>query len=367
MASAGKTSRNTFYEKFSLSKVPRAQLSKELLANLFIPPKKAKGPKPRIRIWKANAVQQADLLRLPEDNEYKYALVCVDLGTRIVDAEPLKFKNSDDVLKAFKKIYKRGRLKPPSIRLEVDSGTEFKSSVREYFTKKIKCTVKVGQPGRHRQQAYAECANKQLETALLMRMVAQELLTGTPSREWVEDLNIMVDALNENWKRDPPKRPEGLPVCSGESCNLLSEGTRVRILLDEPRSVLDEKLHGNFRAGDIRWSPEIHVIKQVLLYPEQPPMYLVDGPHGNLKVSRASYTREQLQVVPEDENLPPPSVIRGNPMYYKVEKILAKRFRNKKTQYLVKWQGFPITKATWESGEKLEEDVPELVRAYNDT
>ena len=33
---------------------------------------------------------QADTLYLPNDNQYKYALVVVDVGTRMIDAEPLK-------------------------------------------------------------------------------------------------------------------------------------------------------------------------------------------------------------------------------------------------------------------------------------
>jgi hypothetical protein len=49
----------------------------------------------------------------------------VDVNNRITDTEPLKTKDSEAVLKAFKKIYDRGTLKMPE-KLQVDDGAEFK-------------------------------------------------------------------------------------------------------------------------------------------------------------------------------------------------------------------------------------------------
>jgi hypothetical protein len=67
------------------------------------------------------AVEQADLLFLPDDDGFKYLLVVVDVATRLTDAEPLKSKESKVVLKAMQKIFKRKILKIPK-RLEVDAG-----------------------------------------------------------------------------------------------------------------------------------------------------------------------------------------------------------------------------------------------------
>jgi PhoPQ-activated pathogenicity-related protein len=47
---------------------------------------------------------QADTLYLPNDNGYKYALVLVDVGTRMIDAEPMKGRTGDDTVEAIKKI-----------------------------------------------------------------------------------------------------------------------------------------------------------------------------------------------------------------------------------------------------------------------
>ena len=44
---------------------------------------------------------------------------------------------------------------------------------------------------------------------------------------------------------------------------------------------------------------------------------------------------------------PPPELIEGGESY-KVEKILAKRKRRGKVQYLVSWKGYPPKENTWE-------------------
>ena len=45
-------------------------------------------------------IYQADLLFLPNDEGYKYALVVVDIGSGLCDAEPLKSKKTTEVKSA---------------------------------------------------------------------------------------------------------------------------------------------------------------------------------------------------------------------------------------------------------------------------
>ena len=57
-------------------------------------------------------------------------------------------------------------------------------------------------------------------------MTAQELKTGMTSVEWSEDFHDIVKLVDERWKKDPPKIPEGLPKID-KNTELLSEGTQV--------------------------------------------------------------------------------------------------------------------------------------------
>ena len=112
-----------YYVTFSLSKVPQASLKNEEHANLHIKLKKETPfERPKVIVWKASAVHQADLCQMPLDSKgFNYFLTVVDIATRNLDAEPIKSKSTEVVLKAFKRIYHR-KLQPPTVRLEVDDG-----------------------------------------------------------------------------------------------------------------------------------------------------------------------------------------------------------------------------------------------------
>ena len=68
---------------------------------------------------------------------------------------------------------------------------------------------------------------------------------------------------------------------------ILPEVTKVRLSLDYPIDIASNK----FRASDIKFSKDIHKVKEILLKPGFPPMYLLDNDDN---VPR---TRQQLQLV----------------------------------------------------------------------
>jgi hypothetical protein len=86
--------------------------------------------------------------------------------------------------------------------------------------------MRFGEPGRHKQQSYAERAIQAIQEPLLKRMVAQELKTGVTSVEWSEDFHDVVSKIDEIWQRNPPDILTGSPKVS-KKMDLLSEGTRV--------------------------------------------------------------------------------------------------------------------------------------------
>jgi hypothetical protein len=133
------------------------------------------------QIYDKNIIHQTDILFLPDDKGYKYALVIVDLHDRKTDAEPLKFKSFETILEGFKKIYYRNILSLPK-QLEVDLGTEFQKDVKKYFNDK-EIRLKVGLPDRHRQQAIVEQKNLIIGRTIHKKQNVQELLTGIDSIE----------------------------------------------------------------------------------------------------------------------------------------------------------------------------------------
>lgn len=132
--------------------------------------------------------------------------------------------------------------------------------------------------------------------------------------------------------------------------------------MDYPINTVDNKrLHGKIRSSDIKWSPEIHRITQVLLKPNYPPMYLTDN---NDNVAR---TKQQLNVVPKDEKPPKIKYIRGNPEYYIINTIVDKKKVGKKYQYKVNWKGYDNSYDSWidESELNRTNDLKQMKNEFN--
>ena len=360
-----KSNMKRYYRDFALTQ-PRDMnwLKMQQLHNLFKRPTKETGnemPRYNQVVFSPNIMHVADLLFLPEDNGFKYALVVTDVATRLSDGVPLKTRKSAEVKKAFETIYKRGILSLPE-KIRTDPGNEFKGEVKDYFKEKG-VFQKYGIPGRHRQVSMVERSNLYLGKAIGMRQQAQEILTDATSKEWVDDFPKFIKAMNRRRKREPPKPQFQVKV--GKDKELLLLGTKVRTVLDNPLEYVHEKrLHGVFRAADLRWNPEVRKIGHILLLPGQPPMYELLNKKGELDHSVA-YTKKQLQVVPKGEQEPPSKVIRGQPDTWVVKKILDKKNVKGVTKYLIRWKGFGPESDTWERKENLfGGDIPAMIAKF---
>jgi hypothetical protein len=302
----------------------------KLIDKLFRAPIKDKGlNEPHYFTPPPNFTHQADLLFLPNDDGYKFALVVIDIGSRKTDSEPLKDKNASPIIQAFKNIYKRNIIKLPN-RIEVDNGTEFKGDVKKYF-KDLNIYLRVAKTARHRQQGLVERKNQSIGTILLKRMTEQEILTGEQSNHWVEDLPKAIKDLNK--KSKPPKPLPDNPVCEKDACKLIPLESKVRIILEQPRNFISNKKEvGRFRSGDVRWSIKPSIITNIIIKPGFPPLYTVDN------TTSPQYTKNQLQIITKNEILPDKSVLRGKP---KIEKILDNKKDKGRLYLLIKYLGNP--------------------------
>jgi transposase InsO family protein len=350
--------RKEYYKSLGLSRDFKGK-DKEEIANLFKQPKRDKRSNAAHQVsYTPFYEQQMDLLTLPDDNGFKYALVVVDINTGITDAEALKNKDADTVAKALDTIYKRKIIKKLPRIARTDSGSEFKSKVKDWF-KTREVLQSVATPGRHRQLAFVERRNHTIGSALFMRMIAQEILTGEISKEWTDNLPTVIEYINKNVKQQQKPKSD-MPIQNKDNLKLIPIGTKVRTQLDNPIDVVtNKKLHGKFRATDIKWDPNIKTITNILIMPNQPPLYKVDN-------IRIGYTRNQLQVVPKDELKPIGEVvIRGNPSSYIPEKILSEKNIKGKLYYFVKWAGFD--QPTYSLASDMNKDQPKLVASYRKT
>jgi hypothetical protein len=89
-------------------------------------------------------------------------------------------------------------------------------------------------------------------------------------------------------------------------------------------------------------------------------------PTRNLVVGRETPSNDAERPGESRRPLRPPPPLLGNEgaQYFHVEKLLKRRGRTGKYQYLVKWRGYPEAQSIWEHGNRLMEDCADVADAY---
>lgn len=351
--------RKKFYESFGLLQTSKDRPKKELLIKLLEKPKKEKEKDTPHHSLVCENIQQADLLFLPNDKGFKYALVVVRTDTKKCDAEPLKDKEHSSILKAFKHIYKRELIPFPARIMRVDNGSEWGASIKDYFKEHNVELVK-SMTARHRQTSQVEAINRIIGKVLNMRMTAQELRTNKTSVSWKSYLPKVIKAINDQYslhkkyKNINQLTNDTIPPPRYNKTNriVLNEGQKVRIALDYPQDIQGKRLHSQWREGDIRWDRTIRTITKVILTRAQPPMYQVSG------INNAWFVRQKLQLVEENEQLPPEDV-----MEKEVEKIIRKR-RNVESGLVEFFVKYIDGKTEYIERKQLIKDYPDIVKAF---
>jgi hypothetical protein len=81
-----------FYDSLGVAKVNKKEILRMRHYTNYIHylTKDKKGDIVHWDCYKTNAIHQADIIFLPDDNGYKYCLVVCDVASNTTDAEPLK-------------------------------------------------------------------------------------------------------------------------------------------------------------------------------------------------------------------------------------------------------------------------------------
>ena len=179
-------------------------LSKQAICQIYLPPPKQINFS-HFDVSVFNEVHQADILFLPHDGVYKYALTVVDVASRYKQAEPLKTKSSTEVASEFERIYRKGPLRWPNL-LQVDPGKEFQGAVL-LTMKHHNVTIGRGHTALHRDQAIVERFNRTLAERLFGYQYANKFFQDKRSREWVKRLPGVITALNNEITRTINMKP----------------------------------------------------------------------------------------------------------------------------------------------------------------
>lgn len=341
-----------------------------LLDQLFTLPKKdTKGDMPHFPHITPNMWQMCDTLYLPNDGGNQYCLVLADVGSRLVDAQPMSQRSAKDITTAIKAIYRRGILKKPKL-MTTDSGTEMRGQFDQYL-EQIGVHHTTTKVGRSRSLSIVERKNmtigKIIHKIILRTELASTSSNKNASSKWVSYLPNIIKLINQKVHEQKVPQPSEHPTFNSKHpIDLLDVGDKVRVQLDHPTDIHGERRHGVFRASDIKWNPQIRTIRSVLVKPDEPIMYLLDGDYGENKIECVGYTRNQLLTVKANEQVETTTVTNAvEENRYEFEKILERKKVGKTYKYLIKWKHYPKKDATWETRAELLKDVPQAIKNYD--
>lgn len=287
----------------------------------------------------------ADILFLPTTKlGYKYLLVVVDLATHEFDIEPLKLKESKEVLRAMEKIFQRKYISMPQASIRTDNGTEFKGVVDKYM-KDHHIFHSVSMPYRHQQLSMVESLNRTLGILLNGYMNTKTKENEKYYNEWTDIIDVIRKELNAIRYTKPPYTEKTIFNHVDEQVDMekkpkFKEGQLVYYKLSYPEDALGHKQPtAQFRIGDYRWSTVPVKITQILYYSGKIPYrYLLEN------MPYVSFTEHELKKSKKAVQ------------EFIVNKIIGKKIMKKKVYYQVLWKGYLKKDATWEPKTELIKD-----------
>jgi hypothetical protein len=266
----------------------------------------------------------ADMQQLSRYNDgYRFILTCIDVLTKRAFAVPLKDKRGSSVADALQKIF---TVTVPSM-VQTDKGPEFLNSVvqdvfRKYHIKhywSLNFDIKA---------ACVERFNRTLKTRMF------RYLTNHRTNRWIDVLDDLIQSYNGSFHR-----------CIGMTPNDVTPENQdivIRRLYPEkptPKwkymigdTVRISKYKHVFEKGYTQnWTEEIFTIAE--RYPTHPVTYGLKDLEG--EDIKGKFYEPELQKVTKSDDV------------YVVEKVLKTRRRDGKTEYFVKWQGYPEKFNSW--------------------
>lgn len=335
-----------FVKKEGVFELSRKQIKQWLEGNdtyTLHRPVRRKFTRSRVIAYGMDDVWQMDLADLSSisrhNSGYKYLLTCIDVLSKFAWVIPLKDKTGKSLVSALKQIIQSSKREPYHI--QTDKGTEFTNKQFQSFLKEKDILFYTTQ------NTVKACVVERFNRSIKERMY--KYFTHRNTLKYMPVLTKLVHAYNNSYHRSIKTKPilvnkgnEGdvwktLYESKSKSSNVKSSkysvGERVRI----------SKAKRTFEKGYLpNWTEEVFNVKQKKK--RDVPVYDLVDDHGE-KVLGTFYEQE-LQ-----------KVNKGKDDVYRVEKILKKRKRGGKTEYLVKFLGYPSSFNQWVDNIQKSDDV----------
>lgn len=268
--------------------------------------------KAHFMVPKKNSVLMADIIFMPDDEDtkrkstdsFKYITILIDLATSNLVKTPLKYRDAKTALQAFKVIMREAKHLDKKLSYSLfitDGGSEFKGVFHDYIASKG-IIHKTTERGRHQQMKPIDSRIALISRYLHIIMLSEELENKQVNKKWTKYLKTMVSILNRKRYLKRELTDEDMENMKKIVTNynkkktdhedIIPIGTKVRYKLDVPINPVTDKQFSNekFRKGDVRFSKQIHKIETLVLNPNQPVMYKLNG------INHVRYIKQQLLI-----------------------------------------------------------------------
>jgi hypothetical protein len=310
-------------------KIPRNEVSSWLAKTdtyTLHKPVRRKFPRRQYIVSGLNQLWQIDLSVLPQlsryNDGYKYILFCIDVFSKYAMARPVKNKTGSEITAQFEDIIKKEKRKPSQV--NSDKGGEFYNSV---FQKMLK----------HHGIKHYTTENQEIKAAVverLQRTIKSKMFryfTHTNAYRWIDALQEIMSSYNQSHHSSINMRPVDVTYENQETVWLTLHDTdslnnEINYKFQTGDKVRVSKYSTVFQKGYLPlWTQEIFTIAE--RHSTKPPTYSLRDDEG--QQLKGTWYEPELQKVTVRENI------------YKIESILGQRKVNGKTQYLVRWAGYP--------------------------
>ena len=271
-----------------------------------------------------------------ENDGYRYLMLCIDTLSKFVWVEPLKTKTGVETKKAFQRIFAKGR---HCLWLRTDRGSEYCNGVIEKYFKEKRI--------RHFVTHNSVKANFAERAIRTIKQKLFKYFTYKQSYRYIDILQDFIGSYNGTYHRSILMRPNDLTthnqqevwenIYGGDIFKINELKTKFHFKVGD--LVRLSHTRGVFSRGyDQGWSDEIFIIKA--RHKASSPTYSLKD-YLDEDISGTVYSKEIIKVTTRDDAT------------YKIEKVLKKRRRGRKTEYFVKWLGWGEKFNTWVSSTEV--------------
>ena len=292
-----------------------------------------KFPRNQVIVTGIDDTWQADLVDVTkisnQNNGNKFLLTCIDVFSKYAWVIPLKNKSANSIVEAFKIIFKERF----PVKIQTDKGKEFLNNDLSKYLKYKK--IKLYTLNSEMKACVVERFNRTLKEKMW------RYFTHAGNKKFIEILDDLVKSYNNSYHRTIGTTPTSVNQKNENKIwqrmySFKNEDIDLKFKVGDKVGITKEKTL--FEKGYTpNWLREIFYINKAI--PRLPPVYELKD--LNNQIIEGHFYEQEIQKIHKQDDV------------FKIEEILKTKTAKGKTQYFVKWLGYPSTFNSWINKEDL--------------